>query len=59
MFQLKKFENYKTFQTTQYNFNALKLHVIYIEIRRVSVVLLYMQNEAMDNNKILYTIVGT
>lgn len=30
MFQLKKFENYKTFEiTTQYNFNALKLHVIY------------------------------
>lgn len=32
---------------------------MYIEIRRVSVVLLYMQNEAMDNNKILYTIVWT
>lgn len=30
MFQLKKIENYKTFEiTTQYNFNALKLHVIY------------------------------
>lgn len=54
MFQLKKFENYKTFEiTTQYNFNALKLHVIYWNSPRV------MQNEAMDNNKILYTIVWT
>lgn len=31
----------------------------YIEIRRVSVVLLYMQNEAMDNNKISYIKVWT
>lgn len=37
MFQLKKFENYKTFEiTTQYNFNALKLHVIYWNSPRVS-----------------------